>query len=159
MDTRERHYDLDWLKVFAILLFHLFHCAMPFVAEWDWHIKNEETSHLFLELNYFVSKWRMPLLFFISGVGNTYILNNYNSLGYLIQRAKRLLIPLVFGILLVVPPQIFFERKSLGFQSNFIEFYLQMFQSEIYPKGDVSWHHLLLIYFYILYYLFLYFYY
>ena len=70
-----RRYDLDWLRVIAILLLHLFHCAMPFIAEWDWHIKNKETSYLILEANYFLSRWRMPILFFISGIGTVFVLN------------------------------------------------------------------------------------
>lgn len=139
----ERRYDLDWLRVIAILLLHLFHCAMPFVAEWDWHIKNKETSNLFLECNYFLSRWRMPLLFFISGIGTVFVLNQLSVRQYIWQRTKRLLVPLIFGMLIIVPPQVYFERIFKGEKyTSFFEFYPSIFTTGVYPKGNLSWHHL-----------------
>ena len=38
-----RRYDLDWLRVFAVLVLLCFHSARPF-DEWGWHIKNETVS-------------------------------------------------------------------------------------------------------------------
>lgn len=138
-----RRYDLDWLRVIAILLLHFFHCAMPFVSEWDWHIKNAETSNLFLECNYFLSRWRMPLLFFISGVGTVFVLNTLPVKAYIWQRTKRLFIPLVFGMLVIVPPQVYIERifKGKAYLSYF-DFYPSIFNTGVYPDGNLSWHHL-----------------
>lgn len=140
---QERRYDLDWLRVLAILLLHLFHCAMPFIAEWDWHLKNKETSYLVLECNYFVSRWRMPILFFISGIGTIFVLNQ-KSIGHFIwQRTKRLLIPLLFGMLMIVPSQVYFERIYKGTNySSYLDFYPSIFTTTIYPEGNLSWHHL-----------------
>jgi glucans biosynthesis protein C len=140
---KERRYDLDWLRVMAILLLHFFHCAMPFIAEWDWHIKNKETSNLVLECNYFLSRWRMPLLFFISGVGTVFVLNQLSVRHYIWQRIKRLLVPLIFGMLIIVPPQVYFERILKGAKyKSFIEFYPSIFTTGVYPEGNMSWHHL-----------------
>lgn len=139
----ERRYDLDWLRVIAILLLHFFHAAMPFVAEWDWHIKNKETSNLFLEVNYFLSRWRMPLLFFISGVGTVFVLNALSVKQYIRQRTKRLLVPLIFGMLIIVPPQVYMERIFKGASySSFFDFYPSIFSTGVYPDGNLSWHHL-----------------
>ncbi|MFV8343952.1 acyltransferase family protein [Flavobacterium sp. XS2P39] len=139
----ERRYDLDWLRVIAILLLHLFHCAMPFVAEEGWHIKNKELSSLMLECNYFISRWRMPLLFLISGIGTTFIMSSVSKTRYVIQRSKRLLLPLVIGMLLIVPPQIYFERLFQGIKyDSFLTFYPSIFSTGIYPKGNFFWHHL-----------------
>lgn len=139
----ERRYDLDWLRVIAILLLHLFHSAMPFVAEDDWHIKNIETSNLLMECNYFLSKWRMPLLFFISGIGTKFVLSQFTPNQYLRQRTKRLFIPLLFGMLLIIPPQVYFERIFSGLQyASYFEFYPSIFSTGAYPKGNLSWHHL-----------------
>lgn len=110
----ERRYDLDFLRVFAIILLHFFHSAMPFVAEWGWHIKNPQLSNLLMEVNFFLSRWRMPLLFFISGVGTTFVLSRMSAGNYTIQRLKRLLVPLVFGIFIIVPPQVYMERIFFG---------------------------------------------
>jgi len=142
-NINERRYDLDWLRVIAILLLHFFHAAMPFVSEWDWHIKNKETSNLFLEFNYFLSRWRMPLLFFISGVGTVFVLNTISVGQYIRQRSKRLLMPLIFGMLVIVPPQVYMERlfKRATYRS-FFEFYPSIFSTGVYPSGNLSYHHL-----------------
>jgi hypothetical protein len=141
--TDQRRYDLDWLRIIAILLLHFFHTGMMFTAEWGWHIKNNETSHIFLEWMYFLSRWRMALLFFISGVGTAYALGFRRSGTYIKERARRLLIPLIFGMFVVVPPQIYFERLFRGQKfSSILEFYPSVFQFVPYPEGNFSWHHL-----------------
>jgi glucans biosynthesis protein C len=146
MDDRAlpaRRYDLDWLRVLAILLLLFFHTAMIFVAEWDWHIKNAETSNLLLEFNFFLSRWRMALLFLISGIGTSYALGFRTGNEYLRERAKRLLVPLVFGILVIVPPQIYMERLVQGQEySSYLAFYPSVFEGRPYPAGSTSWHHL-----------------
>lgn len=139
----ERRYDLDWLRVLAILLLHLFHCTMPFTAEWDWHIKNEDTSNLMMEYSYFVSRWRMPILFFISGVGTVFVLRRMAAKDYVLQRSKRLLVPLLFGMLVIVPPQVYMERIFKGVEyTSYLDFYPTIFTTGAYPDGNFSWHHL-----------------
>jgi glucan biosynthesis protein C len=63
METTQRQTYLDWLRILSILGVLIFHSAMPYVAEDDWHIKNAETSSLMLESNLFLHLFRMPLLF------------------------------------------------------------------------------------------------
>jgi peptidoglycan/LPS O-acetylase OafA/YrhL len=133
---------IDWLRIFAIIGVLLFHSAMPYVAGWEWHIKNPQTSNTLLELNDFMSRWRMPLLFFISGAVSYFMLQRYNGSAFLGQRFLRLFVPLIVGILVIVPPQIYLERVVAGYQGNFWQFYLHMFKTGAYPKGDLSWHHL-----------------
>ncbi len=64
--------------------------------------------------------------------------------GIIAERSKRLLIPLVFGMLVIVPPQIYYERISNGIQfANYFEFWKTVFEFIPYPKGgSLSWHHL-----------------
>jgi glucans biosynthesis protein C len=78
-----RRYDLDWLRVIAIFLLMFYHTGMIFVANWGWHIKDETTSHLFAEWMFFMNRWRMVLLFFISGAGSWYALGLRTGGGYL----------------------------------------------------------------------------
>ncbi|MBS1733781.1 MAG: acyltransferase, partial [Bacteroidetes bacterium] len=49
--SSDRQAYLDWLRAASILGVLFFHAAMPFVTEWDWHIKNKETSQVLLEFN------------------------------------------------------------------------------------------------------------
>jgi glucans biosynthesis protein C len=141
--ARPRRHDLDWLRVIAILLLLFFHSAMPYVAEWDWHLKNAETSPLLMEASFFLSRWRMALLFLISGVGTSYALGFRPARGYLAERAKRLVLPLVFGILVIVPPQIYMERLASGAPyRSYLEFWPTVLRGVPYPEGSFSWHHL-----------------
>ncbi len=138
-----RRYDLDWLRVLAIIAVLYFHTAMLFVSEWDWHIKNNEVSNLWLEFNYWLSKFRMPLLFFISGVGSFFALRKRSGWQYLKERNHRLIVPLIFAIFVIVPPQIYFERLFDGeAYASYLDFYPTVFKFEAYPKGNTSWHHM-----------------
>jgi glucans biosynthesis protein C len=142
MET-SRRYDLDWLRVIAIFLLMFYHTGMIFVANWGWHIKDENTSHLFAEWMFFMNRWRMVLLFFISGAGSWYALGSRTNGGYLKERSLRLLFPLIVGMLIIVPPQIYIERLWSGMEyAHYFEFYTSVFSFIPYPAGSFSWHHM-----------------
>jgi len=141
MNTDRQAY-LDWLRIFAIIGVLFFHSAMPFVAEESWHLKNKETSNLLLESNFFLSRFRMPLLFFISGAVTYFMLRKRTAGAFIALRFKRLFVPLVFGMLTIVPVQVYMERMSGGFKGSFLDFYPTVFTTGSYPKGNFSWHHL-----------------
>jgi peptidoglycan/LPS O-acetylase OafA/YrhL len=60
------------------------------------------------------------------------------------ERSLRLLLPVVAGMLLIVPPQIYYERLAGGdWHGGYWSFMIQrVFQFVPYPTGDFSWHHL-----------------
>ncbi len=105
--TQGRRYDLDWLRFIAILILLFFHTGMLF-NNWGWHIKNSETSTAFRYWMIWLHEWRMPLLLFISGAGTYMALGKRTPKHFAIERVKKLFIPLVFGMFVVVPPQIYF---------------------------------------------------
>lgn len=133
---------LDWLRILSIAGVLFFHAAMPFVPEWEWHIKNHETSRGLLEFNFWLSRFRMPLLFFISGTVSYYMLQQKSGMQFIGLRLKRLLLPLLFGMLVLVPPQVYMERINQGYGGSYLDFYPTIFTSGPYPKGNMSWHHL-----------------
>jgi peptidoglycan/LPS O-acetylase OafA/YrhL len=142
MQTASRQAYLDWLRIMAIVGVLFFHSAMAYVAEWDWHIKNKETSHLLMEFNFFLHQFRMPLLFFISGTVTYFMLQKRSSGSFIGLRFRRLLVPLIFGMLVIVPPQVYMERLTQGFNRSFADFYPSIFTTGSYPAGNMSWHHL-----------------
>ncbi len=90
-----------------------------------------------------MNRWRMALLFFISGAGTWYALGFRSGKLYLKERFKRLFVPLIFGMLVIVPPQIYIEHLSNGVEyANYWQFYPSVFEGIPYPKGSTSWHHL-----------------
>jgi glucans biosynthesis protein C len=85
--------------------------------------------------------FRMPLLLFISGAGTYMALGKRSAREFRVERFKRLFIPLIFGMLVIVPPQIYYERISQ--YNTYWEFYKTVFQFKPYPLGgSMSWHHL-----------------
>jgi glucan biosynthesis protein C len=127
METTQRQTYLDWLRIFSILGVLLFHSAMPYVAEDSWHIKNHETSNLMMESNFFLHLFRMPLLFFISGTVSYFMMQHRSSLSFIGLRFRRLFLPLLVGMFIIVPPQIYMERLNSGFTGSYWDFYLAPF--------------------------------
>ncbi len=142
METTSRQTYLDWLRILSIAGVLLLHSAMPYVADDTWHIKSENTSTLLFWAVAFLHLFRMPLLFFISGTVSYYMMQNRSAASFIKLRFTRLFIPLLFGMLVIVPPQIYIERLTTGFQGNYWDFYKTVFQFVPYPKGSFSWHHL-----------------
>jgi glucan biosynthesis protein C len=142
METAQRQTYLDWLRILSILGILFFHSAMPYDAGDWWHIKNKETSDLMSEVAFFMHLVRMPLLFFISGTVSYYMMQSRSSLSFIGIRFRRLFIPLLVGMFVIVPPQIYMERLTQGFKGNVWDFYPSIFKFVPYPKGSFSWHHL-----------------
>jgi glucans biosynthesis protein C len=142
-DLQTRRYDLDWLRVLAIVILLYYHVGMMYVA-WDWHIKYQPAGSAVLEfVMRFLHQWRMPLLFLISGAGTYYALGKRSAGEYAGERVKRLFLPLLFGMLVIVPPQIYLEKVfQKGLAIDYWAYYPQVFNFVPYPKGDFSWHHL-----------------
>ncbi len=142
MTTKERRYDIDWLRVLAFYLLILYHAAR-FFNTGGWHVKNSVISETF---DYFIvlsSQFRLPLLFFISGVAVRFALGFRSSWQFIKERHIRLFLPLFFGMLVIVPPQIYFERLVSGVEyQNYFHFWGTVFDFHPYPQGNFSWHHL-----------------
>ncbi|WP_224996196.1 acyltransferase [Cesiribacter sp. SM1] len=136
-----RRYEFDWLRVLAFSLLIFYHTGMFFVS-WNWHIKNNVLSETLEWPMLFLSQWRMSLIFLISGVGVYLAMGFRDSLTFAKDRFKRILLPLLAGMLLVVPPQVYVERLAQGQSFGYGAFYLSIFSFQPYPEGNFSWHHL-----------------
>jgi hypothetical protein len=137
-DKNERQFYLDWLRILLILTVFLFHIGMIYNS-FGWHIKNEQVYPKLDTAMSFLHLWRMPLLFLISGAGTFYALGKRTAGKYLLERTKRLFIPLLAGIFVLVPVQVYFER--IASYPSLLAFYPHMFEG-VYPEGNFSWHHL-----------------
>lgn len=94
---------LDWLRILAIPGVLFFHSAMPYVAEWGWHLKNNQTSNLLMEFNFWLSRFRMPLLLFISGAVTWFMLRKRSGTAFIGLRFRRLFILLTGFIRICYP--------------------------------------------------------
>lgn len=105
----QRNYGVDWLRTSCILLLFPFHTARVFDGWEPNYIKDTVNSFS----SWFVlltSYWFMPLMFVIAGISSYYALQKRTSGQYLKERFVRLMVPFLFGILLVVPIQGYLAR-------------------------------------------------
>ncbi|MFY7671388.1 acyltransferase family protein [Tenacibaculum sp. MEBiC06402] len=118
-----RRYDLDWLRVISVFTVFVHHVCMPFNGD-DFHIMNSESSKFLDDIMVYFEQFRLPLLFFISGVGTVFAFSKRNWFQFIKERSLRLLIPLVFGVLVLIPPQTYFENYIRN--NSFLESYLDI---------------------------------
>jgi peptidoglycan/LPS O-acetylase OafA/YrhL len=114
---KERRHDIDWLRVIAMLTVFLFHCSRFFCTE-DWHLKvagPEQSDILKILRDVLVAAWFMELFFLVSGFATYYSLRRRTTGQYLLERVKRLLVPLyTVGILALVVPQHYIDGVMRG---------------------------------------------
>jgi len=124
METTTRRYDLDWLRIIAFGLLIFYHTGMFYVT-WDWHVKSDHASHLIEPLMHLVNPWRLDLLFFISGVAARFMIDKTTATNFAWSRFNRLFRPLLFGMLVIVPPQSFFQLTAHGYHGSYGDFYIK----------------------------------
>lgn len=138
----DRKYFIDWVRVLAFFLLILFHCAMPFVI-YGWEIKDRSQSFGLTRVIWWLHQWRLPLLFFVSGVGINFSLAKRSVLGFAGERVIRLFIPLLFAMLFTIPLQVYFEWLQKGqITGSYAEFYPSVWDMIPYPEGSLTWSHM-----------------
>jgi hypothetical protein len=119
----ERRVDLDWVRIAAFGLLIFYHVGMLYVS-WGFHIKSAHRITALEPLMLTLNPWRLALLFLVSGVATRFMLLKYAVRLLLRARSARLLIPLIFGMLVIVPPQAYDQIvESLGYPAGFLDFY------------------------------------
>lgn len=106
-----RKYYIDNLRWISILLLIPFHTCMIY-NNWgeNFYVKSSDNAVL-SSFIFICSPWFMPLLFAIAGVSTCYALKKRTTKQYLKERVYKLLIPLISGILLLVPIQTYYAEK------------------------------------------------
>jgi hypothetical protein len=117
-----RYYFLDWVRILAFFILIFYHVGMYYVR-WGWHVKSPDAGpgpEPFMLLS---SPWRLDLLFLVAGVASGCMLAKCAPGRFLRQRSWRLLVPLLFGMLVVVPPQSYLEVvEKLGYGGGYAAF-------------------------------------
>jgi glucans biosynthesis protein C len=116
MSASTRRYDIDWLRVIAVLLLIPFHTARIFDIWEPFYAKSGETSAaLSYGVIWFLGLWHMPILFLLAGMSTWFALGYRTGGQYARERFTRLLVPFLFGLLIVVPPQGYFAQLTQGY--------------------------------------------
>ena len=113
MQTTERRYDIDWLRVIAIGLLILYHIGFVFLP-WGvfiGFIQNDTSMvNLWTPMS-LLNIWRIPLLFFVSGMGVSFAIRKRNWKQLILERSRRILVPFLFGIICIVPLHLLLWQK------------------------------------------------
>lgn len=107
--TTERRFDIDWLRVIAIGLLLIYHIAIIFQpwAMFIGFIKSDEPLEGLWKPMTMLNVWRIPLLFYVSGMGLYFAMRKRNWRQLLLERTKRILLPFLFGIVAITTLHMF----------------------------------------------------
>ncbi len=111
-----RRYDLDWLRVLAVLLLVPFHSAIIFSSlpqSQVVYVYDSQHSLLLMKTVDFTYLWHMPLLFVVAGAASWFALGVRNGQRYLAERVNRLLVPLLFGMVVLLPPTLYLWTRTV----------------------------------------------
>ena len=102
----DRQYYIDWLRLMAVFLLFFYHTACIFHPWSNFYIKNNQLSPLIAYIFVWaVAHWHMSLFFLLAGASTYFALQKRSGVEYAKERFKRLFIPLIFGTLVLIPPQ------------------------------------------------------
>lgn len=119
--TTERRHDIDWLRVIAIGLLLIYHIAIIFQpwAMFIGFIRSDKPVENLWKPMTMLNIWRIPLLFYVSGMGLYFAMRKRNFWQLLFERTKRILLPLLFGIVAIAPLHIFIFQKYYNLPFNY----------------------------------------
>ncbi|RMB08745.1 acyltransferase family protein [Eilatimonas milleporae] len=110
-NTHSRLSELDWLRVAAVVAVFVHHAGMPFNGD-DWGIMNAQSSKLLDDIMVYFEQFRLPILFFVSGAGAGLLLAKRTAPAFAWDKIRRLFLPLLVGMTLIVPPQLYLEDPA-----------------------------------------------
>ncbi|MDB5616917.1 acyltransferase family protein [Tardiphaga sp.] len=145
----ERRVDLDWIRIAAFGLLILYHVGMVFVP-WYYHVKSTHLVPALLPFMLALNPWRLGLLFVVAGAATRFMAANATPGALTASRSLRLLPPLLFGMLVIVPPQSYWEVVARQlYAHDFVAFYTQhylAFAKQFCSSGPClilpTWNHL-----------------
>lgn len=152
----KRSYYVDWLRVLAVLALFPFHAGQIYNSEAAFYVKDQVSNPVIMGINSFIYLWHMPLFMFLAGIGSSYALRFRSGAAYILERFRRLVVPLIFGTLVLIPPLTYirmlgdpgkvwaegFAHNAIpGFDKCYFEYYPDFFNG-IYPNGNFDWGHL-----------------
>lgn len=128
MDYSMRKHYIDNLRLIILLILIPYHTAQAWNT-WG------EPNYIYFEGNRFISSiivffspYFMPLLFVLAGVSTKFALQKRTNKEYLVERVKRLFVPLVFGTIVLMPIMTYLaDRFNYSYSGGFVEHYTIFF--------------------------------
>ncbi len=131
---KERLYYIDWLRVMVVLSLIPYHSALPYTELGDIYIRtplHDIRVLPFLFITVPLRSFFMTLLFFVSGIATYYSFKYRTKNEYIVERFRKIFIPLAIGTVMISPIQAYFKALYEGFSGSIIEFVPEFFSSKI----------------------------
>ena len=123
-----RRYDLDWLRVFAIISVFIYH-STRFFNLGDWHVKSPVLYTSVEIIQGFATSWMMPLIFLVSGASIFFALRKGGAGKFINDKLLRLGVPLLVCILTHASLQVYLEKTTHGlFTGSYFAFLPHYFE-------------------------------
>jgi glucans biosynthesis protein C len=121
-DTPQRLFFLDWLRIIAFVTLVFYHVGMYYVT-WDFHVKSPFAGHGLEPWMKLTEPWRISLLFVVSGAATAHLFKCGAAGALLRARSRFVLLPLLCGVVLVVPPQSYLEvMQKWDYAGSYFDF-------------------------------------
>jgi glucan biosynthesis protein C len=102
VQSGDRLHALDAVRAFALLLGIFLHATMPFLDGIKGWATTEKPSETMAAVWYVIHMFRMPVFFLIAGFFGRMLLERRGTRAFIKDRAKRILVPLVGGLPVVI---------------------------------------------------------
>ncbi|MCK6103670.1 DUF998 domain-containing protein [Brevundimonas sp. EYE_349] len=130
----QRRYDLDWIRVGAFGLLILYHVGLVY-GVYDWHVHSAHTFEWMREAILVTNPWRLTLLFLVSGAALRFMTLRRTPRQVARARFERLVPPLLFGAVVLVPIQAWIEAMDKGGWPGGVAGYVAWMAREFSPAG------------------------
>lgn len=141
--TIQRRYDLDRVRVLAIMSVFFYH-STRFFNLGDWHVKNAVRYIGVDAIQRFMEIWMMPLVFLISGASIFYAMNKGGAGKFFKDKVLRLLVPLLVVVFTHASLQVYLERITHGQFSGsywaFLPHYFEGVYLDVSTTGNFAFH-------------------
>ncbi len=128
---------MDNLRSIAVLMLFPYHTCMVYNGFESFYVKDGVVP-AFSAFIAFCHPVYMQLMFALAGVSASYALERRSLGAYALERVKRVLVPLIVGLLLIVPMQTYYaERFHNGYTGGYLAQYAKFFT----PGPDWSGYH------------------
>ena len=128
MKTSVRKAYIDNLRWAILLILIPYHTAMAWNSWAEPNYIYFEKNRLISSIIVFFSPYFMPLLFLLAGISTRYALRKRTGKQYLYERAKRLLLPLLFGTVVLMPIMTYLaDRFNSSYDGSFFGHYAVFF--------------------------------
>jgi glucans biosynthesis protein C len=116
-----------------------YHTTM-FFNLWGWHAKNNQLSPAITVVSLLIGQYIMPVFFAVSGISVYHALQFRRSGTFAKERVLRLMIPLVFGIFVLSPHQVYIDNViNHHYQGSFVQFFPHYFEGLYGFGGNFAW--------------------